>query len=435
MKVVWMGQSGLLFVSGKDKIIIDPYLTNDMQKEDRSHRRAMKINKKFFRVNPNIIILTSSAPDHTDIGTLTRYIYKSKNIITIICCAKAYEVIKEADMPRRYNIVVFEEGSEWTFKDINITAVKSKSNDISGFGVLLTDATDEKKYYIASATRYNKCIFEDLPSDIDTAFIPINGFSGAMNIYDAKRFAEKIGAKHVVPVHYGMFDSIDPKDFDVPNKIIPQIYKVINLEEGEGKKENSLDKKFNEALPDKKETKEATRNANGEKIVELPPAKKEEKDKDKDKETEKKPVIEDHKPEKSDTGLEILPKSETKNEDISDTFSPEAKAQEKTTLDKPEESEEFFDTFSPEIKPEVNASLSKDVPMPEKSKPKISFETYETPIFEETSEGVVKVEAKPILQKDTEETEEEIAKKLDAYMEEIEKFQRGDTADFSKIDF
>ena len=332
MKVVWMGQSGLLFVSGKDKIVIDPYLTNDMYKHDKGFHRAMKINKKFFCINPNIIILTNASPDHTDIGTLTRYIYKSKNLITIICSSKAYEAIKTADMPKRCNIVAFEDGSEWTYKEINITATKSKTNDASGFGVLLTDGASGKKYYVSSATRYNKEVFDSLPNDIDTAFIPINGFDGAMNIYDAKRFAEKIGAKNIVPVHYGMFDSINPKDLDVPNKIIPQIYKVINLENEDNKKDISLDKKFNESLPNKK----------GESS-----------------------------------------KKDDKNSALADKNSTKSSPKDET---EPNKSSDF------------------------------SFDELDDEFYSK------------------EDAEDDISKKLDAYMQEIEKFQNGGTADFSKID-
>ena len=48
-----------------------------------------------------------------------------------------------------------------------------------------------------------------------------------MNAYDAAHFAKKCGAKYSVPVHWGMFDDIDPQIFKADNRIIPEIYKEI----------------------------------------------------------------------------------------------------------------------------------------------------------------------------------------------------------------
>ena len=50
-----------------------------------------------------------------------------------------------------------------------------------------------------------------------------------MNKTDAARFAKKINAKKVVPYHVGMFDDMTAEDLDVDNKVIPTIYKEIEL--------------------------------------------------------------------------------------------------------------------------------------------------------------------------------------------------------------
>ena len=76
MKVLWLGQGGLLFVSGKSKIMIDPYLTNSLSKSDRSLSRRMKVNKKLFKVKPDIIILTNNHPDHADFNTIEKFVKK-----------------------------------------------------------------------------------------------------------------------------------------------------------------------------------------------------------------------------------------------------------------------------------------------------------------------------------------------------------------------
>ena len=35
-----------------------------------------------------------------------------------------------------------------------------------------------------------------------------------MNMADAARFAKRTGAQKVIPLHWGLFDSIDPKEFE-----------------------------------------------------------------------------------------------------------------------------------------------------------------------------------------------------------------------------
>ena len=55
----------------------------------------------------------------------------------------------------------------------------------------------------------------DLVEDgVDYAFLPINGVGNNMNAKDAADLAYEIGAKCAVPLHYGLFDSIDPTTFD-----------------------------------------------------------------------------------------------------------------------------------------------------------------------------------------------------------------------------
>ena len=76
---------------------------------------------------------------------------------------------------------------------------------------------------------FSALIFCDIPEDIDTVFLPINGVGNNMNVVDAKAFAERTGTKNAVPLHFGMFDEIDPCIFDAENAVIPRIYEEIKL--------------------------------------------------------------------------------------------------------------------------------------------------------------------------------------------------------------
>lgn len=230
MKAIWLGQGGLLIVSGKLKVVIDPYLSNSMRKMDKTMKRRIKVKKKFLRIKPDMIIITNSHPDHADMTTLKKYLHKTRKRTVVLASEKAYDKIYRERIAGRYSNIMFEEGDEWTLKHLLIKGVKCKTDDKSAFSVIIEDSFANKKLYIAGNTLYNKYIIEEFPSDIDYAYIPISGQYSTMNIDDAQRFAREIGAKVVVPFHFGMFDKVNPEDFKVENKIIPKPYRVIPVD-------------------------------------------------------------------------------------------------------------------------------------------------------------------------------------------------------------
>lgn len=259
MKIIWLGQNGLLFVSGRNKILVDPYLSDSLRDVDIRMVRGWKINKKLYTVDPNVIVLTNSHMDHTDIVSLKNYIEKNRIPITILCSESVFEIINTSGIVGRYNNVMLRHGSEWTHENLIIKSVPAMTDDKGAMGVVITDETDGKKYYIASDTLYNEAIFEALPKDIDTLFVPINGEDGSMNVYDAMRFAKVVDAVHSVPVHFGMFDDVDPKLFKCEGGVIPEIYKVIPLMDNERTelKKLSLKKVFAAEAQEMKELEKA----------------------------------------------------------------------------------------------------------------------------------------------------------------------------------
>lgn len=261
MKVIWLGQNGLLFVSGRNKILVDPYLSDSLRDLDIRMVRGWRINKKFYSIDPNVIVLTNSHLDHTDIVSLKNYIERNRIPITLLCSESVFEIINSSGIVGRYNNVMLRHGSEWTHDNLNIKSVPAMTDDKGAMGVVITDSTDGKKYYVTSDTLYNESIFASVPKDIDTLFIPINGEDGSMNVYDAMRFAKVIDAVHTVPVHYGMFDDVDPKIFKCEGRVIPDIYKVIPLMDNERTelKKLSLKKVFDAEAKEMKELNKVQR--------------------------------------------------------------------------------------------------------------------------------------------------------------------------------
>jgi len=221
MQITWLGQAGLLFEDDTIKIIIDPYLSDSVAKFNPRNTRRMPVNEEIFKIKPDVIICTHNHLDHLDMETLTHFL-DNENTIDVLCPYEAWQEVRK--FGKKHNYTMFNRHTEFTIKGINFKAVKAEHSDLTGIGVIIDD-----KYYVTGDTLYNTEIFNDIPDTIDTVFLPINGVGNNMNMVDAKRFAEKVNAKKVVPMHWGLFDNLDPKCFDCENKVIPKIYEVIDL--------------------------------------------------------------------------------------------------------------------------------------------------------------------------------------------------------------
>ena len=230
MKTLWLGQGGLLIISGRLKIVVDPYLSNSMRSVDKTMKRRLKVKKSFLKIKPDMIIITNSHPDHADMVTLKKYLHKTKKGTVVLASEKAYDKLYRERIAGRYINIMFEEGDEWTLKHILVKGVRCKTDDKTAFGVIIEDSSTGKSVYVAGNTLYNKYLVQELPKGLDVAYIPISGQYSTMNMDDAQRFAKDLEAKVIVPFHYGMFDRVDPKDFNCPNKIVPKPYKVIPVD-------------------------------------------------------------------------------------------------------------------------------------------------------------------------------------------------------------
>lgn len=225
MKITWLGQAGLLMETKGKKIMIDPYLSDSVIKVNPKNWRRKPIDERFLQMQPDILIFTHNHLDHYDPETVPTYLEREQGILVLgpnSCFMRAKE------FKGNHNYVKFDRHAEWTEDGIHFTAVLADHSDTTPIGVLIDDG--EKTYYITGDTLYNEDIFEDIKGKhIDVLFLPINGVGNNMNKFDAARFAAKVGADKVVPLHFGMFDELSADDFDVPNKVIPEIYQEIKL--------------------------------------------------------------------------------------------------------------------------------------------------------------------------------------------------------------
>lgn len=224
MKIIFLGQAGLLFEKDGFKIMIDPYLSNSVEKINQKNYRRVAVNESFFDIKPDVMIFTHNHLDHYDPETVERFITTDSNI-TILAPKSVWDEVRKIGGNNNY--VLFNRHTSWTENGIEFTAVKAEHSDTTPIGVIVDDS--EKKYYVTGDTLYNEEIFEDIPEDIYALFLPVNGVGNNMNMTDASNFAKRINAQKTVPIHIGMFDELTADDFDCENKVTAEIYKEIKF--------------------------------------------------------------------------------------------------------------------------------------------------------------------------------------------------------------
>lgn len=222
MQITWLGQAGLLLEVNGCKIMIDPYLSDSVEKINPNNYRRVPVDKTLFDIEPDVMIFTHNHLDHYDPETAERFLTKD-HPVTVLAPRSVWDTVRK--LGGNNNYVLFNRHTTWTENGIRYTAVLAEHSDPTPIGIIVDDG--EKKYYITGDTLYNTDIFEDIPDDIYAAFLPVNGVGNNMNMTDAAAFCQKIRPQIAVPLHFGMFDNLDVTGFDYPNTIVPQIYKTI----------------------------------------------------------------------------------------------------------------------------------------------------------------------------------------------------------------
>ena len=221
MKITWLGQAGLMFETCGKTVIVDPYLSDSVEKIEPKNRRRVPVEKSFLSVKPDVLLCTHDHLDHYDPETAPRFLEKQEKTMTVLSPTSVWQ---KARQHGTHNYVEFNRHTEWTEQGFRFSAVKAVHSDPCAIGVLIEDLEEGKVYYVTGDTLYSKDVFEDLPKNIDLVFLPVNGVGNNMNATDAVRFFRAVGAKRAVPYHVGMFDKLSPEIFGDEHRLILNFY-------------------------------------------------------------------------------------------------------------------------------------------------------------------------------------------------------------------
>ena len=196
MTVRFLGQSGYIIKTEKAQIMIDPYLSDSVNRvAGRPRTLPIPINPKY--VECDAVICTHNHLDHLDPDTV-KDINNGQFFIT------TNEGKIELNKLGKDNAVSLNVGESIVVSDIEITAVFA-DHTVEAFGLIVK--AENKTLYFSGDTLYNEKLFDIAQYKPDITFICINGKLGNMNVNEALVVANKIGAKVNIPNHYDMFAS------------------------------------------------------------------------------------------------------------------------------------------------------------------------------------------------------------------------------------
>lgn len=226
MKITFIGQAGLIIETEEKTVIIDPYLSDSVERVNPSNFRRVPVNEEIFGIRPDVLIFTHDHLDHYDPETAEKFL--KSGAVTVLCPDSVWQKVRKNG--GAHNYVCVTDGVRWTQDGIVFRFVKACHSDPFAVGVIIS--AEGKNLYITGDTLYNINIVKEVNSlgiQIDAVFLPINGVGNNMNMVDASAFAADIAAKKAVPMHTGMFDKLNADDFPFVNKAVPKIYKEIEV--------------------------------------------------------------------------------------------------------------------------------------------------------------------------------------------------------------
>ncbi len=191
-----LGQSGYIIKSGKTEIVLDPYLSDSVNRV-AGRPRALPLPIEADKLKPDAVICTHDHLDHLDPDTVSLMSSSQLFITTQGGKEKLLSLGKK-------NVKALSVGESISVGDFCVTAVFA-DHTVEAFGVIVE--AEDITLYFSGDTLYNEKLFDISAHRPDATFICINGRLGNMNVEEALETAKKIGAPINIPNHYDMFVS------------------------------------------------------------------------------------------------------------------------------------------------------------------------------------------------------------------------------------
>ncbi|MBO5213329.1 MAG: MBL fold metallo-hydrolase [Clostridia bacterium] len=204
MTIRWIGQSGYLIRTENAEILLDPYLSDAVNRV-ANRPRLVDAPLSPSEISADAVICTHDHLDHLDVDAAAEMSRNTRFITT----GEGRKTLMDMGFS---HVDVLTEGDLVTIGDLKLTAVYAK-HTVEAFGVILQ--VEGKTLYFSGDTLFDERLYQIREFHPDVTFLCINGKLGNMNVDEAVAVAQGIGAPRNIPNHYGMFASNteDPRRF------------------------------------------------------------------------------------------------------------------------------------------------------------------------------------------------------------------------------
>jgi L-ascorbate metabolism protein UlaG (beta-lactamase superfamily) len=214
MNATWLGQSGYLFESDGQRLLIDPFYS-DIVETRQGLKRLMAPPIPLLELRPDVIFITHNHLDHFDpvaLPELHQAFPGAKIAGPESVMRKALELEFNRDL-----LVAMPKGVSHRFGAFSLRATPAYHSDPTAVGCLLK--AEGKRIYLSGDTLRTETLVDEIRAagsgSIDCIFIVINDRLGNMTLAEATYAVNDLQPKLAVPMHYGMFaeNTADPHAF------------------------------------------------------------------------------------------------------------------------------------------------------------------------------------------------------------------------------
>ena len=197
MKITWLGQAGFLLEKNGKKILLDPYLSDAVERiAGRERMVAPPFPPEALKCDA--VVCSHNHLDHLDIDAIP---LMSKEHTVFLAPTHARDTLMSCGVTR---YLPFDTGESYEIGDLKLTAVFA-DHTVPAVGILLEYRG--LKLYFSGDTEYHPRLCELAGEGIDLMLVCINGRLGNMNAEEAARLTEILSPRVGIPTHYGMFRS------------------------------------------------------------------------------------------------------------------------------------------------------------------------------------------------------------------------------------
>jgi L-ascorbate 6-phosphate lactonase len=203
--VRWLGQGGFELSDGRSAMLLDPYLSDLVEKVE-GLKRLVPPPILPRDAHPGLYLITHEHIDHLDADTIAAM---PKAGVTFAAPGGCRAKLLELGVGEK-SIIRLDRGMRTAFKGFEIEAVYAR-HTADSIGLVIRQGGTVA--YFSGDTELDDEVGRGIVCD--ALFVCINGRWGNMGIEDALKLSLRVQAKLSFPNHYGMFaeNTTDPEPF------------------------------------------------------------------------------------------------------------------------------------------------------------------------------------------------------------------------------